>query len=206
MIINPSEQTVKENYKLLIGSILPRPIAFVSTVSEKGVFNLAPYSFFTAITSKPPHICFAPSIKKGGHKKDTLNNIEKTKEFVVNIVSYSFIEKVNEAATEFPEDYDEFKETGLTSVKSQIVKAPRLKESYINMECKLNQIVYLGPQEPGGGALVIGEVVLFHVSDEIIKNGRIDTSLLDPVGRLAGQEYSKLGKRFTLLRKLYKNK
>ena len=205
MQLDPDILTVKENYKLMIGSILPRPIAFVSTISPTGIFNLAPYSFFMGITSNPPTIGFAPARKgQSGDKKDTLSNIEATKEFVVNIVTEDIAEKMNETATEFPADVDEFEIARLTAVASRIVKPPRVAESPINLECRLHDIVYIGKEEPGGGALVIGRIVMFHVRDDLIENGRIDTGRLRPVGRLAGQEYTTLGKRFILERKPYK--
>lgn len=202
MIIDPNKQTFRENYKLMIGSILPRPIAFVSTISKNGIHNLAAYSFFNGVTSNPPSICFAPN-RKGtdGSKKDTLVNIEETGEFVVNIVTEDIVKPMNDTAPEFPPEVSEFKEVGLTPIESRIVKAPRVKESPINMECKLMQIVEVGPPEPGGGFLVIGEIVLFHIKDELLENGRIDTGLLKPVGRLAGTEYTTLGKRFSFSRK-----
>ena len=202
MIIDPKNQTFRDNYKLMIGSILPRPIAFVSTISKDGIHNLAAYSFFNGITSNPPSLCFAPSRKSSdGSKKDTLINIEETGEFVVNIVTEEIVEPMNETAPEFPPEISEFEEVGLTPLDSKIVKAPRVKESPINMECKLLQVVEVGPPEPGGGFLVIGEIVLFHIKDELLENGRIDTGMLKPVGRLAGTEYTTLGKRFSLSRK-----
>lgn len=202
MIIDPKKQTFKENYKLMIGSILPRPIAFVSTVSEEGINNIAPFSFFTGITSDPPTICFAPT-RRGtdGLEKDTLVNIRKTKQFVINVVSEDIVEAMNDTATEFAPEIDEFEQTGLTASPAQIVKAPLLKESKISFECELMQVVEIGPAQAGGGFLVIGEIKLFHVDDTLLKNGRIDTGLLNPVGRLAGAEYTKLGERFTLKRK-----
>ena len=207
MIINPAEQTVKDNYKLLIGTIIPRPIAFVSTQSPGGQNNLAPFSFFTAITSQPPTICFAPALRgRDGQKKDTLRNIESIGEFVVNIVTEDIAVQMNETATDFPPEVDEFAYTGLTPLPSQVVKPPRVKESPINMECKLYKIVPVGPRAAGGGALVIGEVVLFHVADHLIKDFRIDHELLRPVGRLAGKEYTTLGKRFVLERKPFAGK
>jgi flavin reductase (DIM6/NTAB) family NADH-FMN oxidoreductase RutF len=202
MIIDPKNQTFKENYKLIIGSILPRPIAFVSTISKNGIHNLAAYSFFNGVTSNPPSICFAPNRKStDGSKKDTLVNIEDTGEFVVNIVTEDIVKPMNDTAPEFPPEVSEFEEVGLTPIESHIVKAPRVKESPINMECKLMQIVEVGPAEPGGGFLVIGKIVLFLIKDELLENGRIDTGLLKPVGRLAGTEYTTLGKRFSLSRK-----
>jgi len=201
MIIDPKNQPFRDNYKLMIGSILPRPIAFVSTISKNGINNLAAYSFFNGITSNPPSICFAPTRKSSdGSKKDTLINIEETNEFVVNIVTEDIVEPMNDTAPEFPPQVSEFEEVGLTPIESKIVKAPLVKESPINMECKLLQVVEVGPAEPGGGFLVIGEIVLFHIKDELLENGRIDTGLLRPVGRLAGTEYTTLGKRFSLAR------
>jgi flavin reductase (DIM6/NTAB) family NADH-FMN oxidoreductase RutF len=201
MIINPKKQTFRENYKLMIGSILPRPIAFISTVSKSGIHNLAAYSFFNGITSNPPSICFAPARKSSdASKKDTLVNIEETGDFVVNVVTENIIQPMNNTAPDFPPEISEFEEVGLTPVESQIVKAPLVKESPINMECKLLQVVQVGPAEPGGGFLVIGEIILFHIQDNLIDNGRIDTGLLNPVGRLAGTEYTTLGKRFSLSR------
>lgn len=202
MIINPSDLTVKENYKLVIGSVLPRPIALVSTISGSGDTNLAPFSFFTAVTSKPPTLCFAPALKgPSAIKKDTLHNIEETKEFVVNVVSEQIVEQMNETAIDFPPDIDEFAHANFTPEPSQIVKAPRVKESLINMECKLYDIIYIGDPGPGGGALVIGEIVCYHIADELLSDGKIDTGRLKPVGRLAGLEYTTLGKRFSLERK-----
>jgi flavin reductase (DIM6/NTAB) family NADH-FMN oxidoreductase RutF len=202
MIINPAEHSNKENYKLLIGTIIPRPIAFVSTRSSEGQNNLAPFSFFTAVTSKPPTICFAPALRgKDAGKKDTLRYIEETGEFVVNVVTEDIAVQMNETAGDFPPEVDEFEYAGLTPVPSQLVKPPRVKESPINMECKLYKIVPVGPAEAGGGALVIGEVVLFHVSDTLIDNFRIDYDAFRPLARLAGQDYTTLGRRFALERK-----
>ena len=201
MIIDPSELSVKDNYKLLIGSVLPRPIALVSTISKSGIPNLAPFSFFTAITSKPPTVCFAPALKGAGSiKKDTLANIEETGEFVVNVVSESIAVQMNETAGDFPPEVDEFEHADLTPEPSQIVQVPRVKESPINMECRLYKIIYIGDSAPGSGALVIGEIVCYHVEESLFSDGKIDTAKLQPVGRLAGMEYTTLGKRFILER------
>ena len=196
MIIDPEETSIRDVYKLMIGSILPRPIAFVSTTSSEGILNLAPFSFFTGITSQPPTVCFSPGRRPtDGAKKDTLNNIQTTGEFVINVVTEAIAEQMNEAATDFPPEIDEFEQTGLTPVPSKVVTPPRVKESPINLECKLHQVIEIGPKGPGGGALVIGEIVMFHVADELVRDGRIDTSALKPIGRLAGQEYTTLGRR-----------
>jgi flavin reductase (DIM6/NTAB) family NADH-FMN oxidoreductase RutF len=204
MIIDPKKQQRKDVYKLMIGSIVPRPIALVSTISSNGIFNLAPFSFFTGITSRPPTICFAPERRPAdGEKKDTLLNIEATGEFVVNVVTEKIVVQMNEAATDFPREFDEFEMSGLTAEPSQVVIPPRVKESPINMECSVRQIIEIGPEDSGGAALVIGEIVMFHVADELIDNGRIDSSALNPVGRLAGSEYATLGRRISLKRKWY---
>lgn len=204
MIIDPKKKSRKDIYKLMIGSIVPRPIALVSTISSNGILNLAPFSFFTGITSRPPTICFAPDRRPSdGEKKDTLLNIEATGEFVVNVVTVEIAAQMNEAATDYPRDFDEFEMSGLTPVASQVVVPPRVKESPINMECSVNRIIEIGPENDGGAALVIGEIVMFHVADELIDDGRIDISAFNPVGRLAGSDYATLGRIFSLKRKKY---
>lgn len=202
MIIDPAKQDLRANYKLLIGAILPRPIAFVSTVDADGNPNLAPFSFFTGATPAPPTVVFAPLRRfSDGLEKDTLRNIRATGEFVVNVVTEELVERANDTAVEFAPGVSEFAETGLTPAASEVVKPPRVAESPVSMECRLLQVVDLGPEAAGGGALVIGEVLRFHVRDDLIEDGRIDTGALHPVGRLAGAEYTTLGRRFTLERK-----
>ena len=204
MVINPKDQIYSENYKLMIGSIVPRPIAFVSTISINGVYNLAPFSFFTGVISNPPTVLFCPIRKPGeGTPKDTLINIRETGEFVINIVTEDIAEPMNKCATDFPYGIDEFQESGLTPIPAQIVNAPMVKESPIHFECKLNQIIEIGNPGPGSGFIVVGEIVLFHIADNLYKNGRIDIEGLKPVGRLAGAEFTKMGERFSLVRKPY---
>ena len=202
MIIDPSQQDTTANYKLIIGSILPRPIAFVSTVDANGGHNLAPFSFFTGVAAEPPTVCFAPLRRfSDGQEKDTLRNIRATEEFVINVVTEDLVERANDTAAEFPPDVSEFEKTGLTPAACEVIAAPRVKESPLSMECKLVQIVEVGAEGAGGGSLVIGEVVRFHVADELIDGGRIDTGALQPIGRLAGAEFTTLGRRFSLERK-----
>lgn len=202
MNVQPDSLAWKDAYKLLIGSVLPRPIAFVSSVDCSGRVNLAPFSFFTGICADPMMVCFAPMRKAGeGDKKDTLINIEETKEFVINIVGESIVEPMNECATPFAHGTDEFLEAGLTKIESDLITPPRVKESDVQLECVLDQIVEFGDHE-GAGSLVIGKVVMVHVRDELYENGRINTELLKPVGRLAGQEYTRATTdTFTLRRK-----
>jgi flavin reductase (DIM6/NTAB) family NADH-FMN oxidoreductase RutF len=200
MVINPSEHDFGNIYKLMVGVIVPRPIAFVSTVSADGVRNLAPFSFFTAISANPPVICFSPMIRgSDGSRKDTLNNIEATKEFVVNIVSEDFAQKMNVCSAEFPPGVDEFEESRLTPVPSDVVKPPRVKESRISMECKLVQIVHVS-SKPLGGSIVLGEVVRFHVQDELFDNYKIDPDVLRAIGRMGGPVYARTTDRFSMER------
>lgn len=200
MIIDPKGNDPKNIYKLMIGSIVPRPIAFVSSQSPEGALNLAPFSFFTGVSANPPTILFCPLVRGSDSKiKDTLRNISATREFVVNAVSERFAEEMNLTSTEFPPEISEFAESGLTPVPSLKVKPPRVKESPINMECRLNQIVTVGT-EPLGGSVVIGEIVLFHIADELFDNFRVDLRKLSPIGRLAGSSYCRVTDIFDLIR------
>jgi flavin reductase (DIM6/NTAB) family NADH-FMN oxidoreductase RutF len=200
MIVDPSEHDYRNIYKLMVGAIVPRPIAFVSTISPNGIRNLAPFSFFTGISANPPVICFCPMIRgSDGGRKDTLRNIEAVKEFVVNIVSEEFAEQMNACSAEFPPDVDEFEVSGLTPVASDLVKPPRVKESHINMECRLVQIVDVSAR-PLGGSLVIGEVLRFHVDDALFDNYKIDPDKLQAIGRMGGPTYTRTTDRFDMIR------
>jgi flavin reductase (DIM6/NTAB) family NADH-FMN oxidoreductase RutF len=202
MIIDPKRAEYKDCYKLMIGSIVPRPIALVSTVGPSGTFNLAPFSYFTAISADPPTICFSPGRRHSdGKPKDTLVNIERGGEFVVNVVTESIVHQMNETAVDYPPEVDEFAVAGFTPVESRIVAPPCIKESPINMECRLYKVVDIGPKRAGGASLVIGEIVMFHVADELYSNGRIDIGGLKPVGRLSGNDYTTLGTRISIPRK-----
>lgn len=198
--IDPEAITPTDRYKLMIGSVLPRPIAFVSTLSATGVPNLAPFSFFTVISANPLSICFSPMIRSSdGQKKDTLKNIEATGEFVVHVVTEALAEPMNLTAGEYLAETNEFEIAGLTPLPSKMVKPFRVAESPIQLECKLAQIVTLG-ESVGGGSLVIGKVVYMHFSPNVYENGKIITSKLKPIGRLAGTEYVKMTDVFSLTR------
>jgi flavin reductase (DIM6/NTAB) family NADH-FMN oxidoreductase RutF len=200
MIIRPQEHDYRDIYKLMIGAIVPRPIAFVSTLSPDGIPNVAPFSFFTGVSANPPVICFSPMIRgSDGKKKDTLNNIETTREFVVNIVSEDFAVPMNICSTEFPPEVNEFQQSGLTPVPSDLVKPPRVKESKINLECGLLEVVHVSPK-PLGGSLVLGEVLCFHVVDSLWEDYRIDPDKLKPIGRMGGPTYTRTTDRFDLVR------
>ena len=198
--INTKEIPFQDRYKLLIGSIVPRPIGFISTVSPGGIYNLAPFSFFNGVCSEPMTVLFCPVVRgSDGQEKDTLKNIKATKEFVVNIVSEEIAEKMNQCSAEYPYGVDEFKESGLTPSPSKVVKPPFVKEAKINMECKLLHLVEIG-NKPGGGTVVIGEVVYFHASEDVYQDGKIILSKLKPVARLGGTDYARVTDIFSLPR------
>lgn len=199
--INPKEIEAQDRYKLLIGSIVPRPIGFISTISPLGIYNLAPFSFFNGVCSNPMSVLFCPVVRASdGMEKDTLKNIRATKEFVVNIVSEDFAEKMNQCSAEYPPNIDEFKESGLTPMPSKFVKPPLVKESRVNMECKLLHIVEIGNKEKGSGSVVIGEVIYVHVREDVYKDGKILLNHLKPVGRLGGTDYCRVTDLFSLQR------
>jgi len=201
LIVDPQSTRHIDIYKLLIGSIVPRPIALVSTLSHDGIPNLAPFSFFTGISSKPALICFCPGPRPaGGPRKDTLENITRTREFVVNIVSEEIAEAMNLTAGEYPPEVDEFTIAGLTAAPSDVVKPPRVAESHVNMECRLYLSIEFS-ELPGGGNLVIGEVLRFHVDDRIVENFKIDPDKLRAVGRMGGPTgYTRTRDRFDMIR------
>lgn len=201
MIFDPSEHNPADIYKLMIGSIVPRPIAFVSTVNPQGQRNLAPFSFFNAICPNPPVVCFSPVFRPGAAvaAKDTLRNVRDTGEFVVNIVSEEFAEAMNATSGDYPPEVDEFEVAGLTPLASERVKPARVAESKVQMECRLLQIVTIS-EKPLGGSLVIGEVLLFHVADALVENYRVDPDKLRAIGRMGGPTYSRTMDRFDLAR------
>jgi len=201
MQIDPKGQSFQDNHKLMIGSIVPRPIAFVSTKSTNGILNLAPFSYFNGVCSKPPTIMFAPA-RRGydGLTKDTLNNIRDTKEFVVNLVSEEIVEPMVACATDYDKEIDEFKISKLTPVDSHKISSPRVKESKVSYECELHTIVEIGKAEPGAGFVVIGTIVMFHIEDDVYKDGRIDLKALNPIGRLAGNNYTRVFDNFKVIR------
>ncbi len=192
MEIKPGEIPPQSMYKLMIGSILPRPIGWISSIDENGCYNLAPFSFFNAICANPPHVLFCPMTRSPDHQaKDSLRNVRRTGEFVANIVSEPLLHAMNITSTEFPHEIDEFKAAGLTAIPSLTVKPPRVGESLVSYECKVVEIVDLG-NEPDdyAGSVVIGRVLHLHVDDSIlIGTDKIDLAKLQPLGRLAGNFY-----------------
>jgi flavin reductase (DIM6/NTAB) family NADH-FMN oxidoreductase RutF len=189
-----------DNYKFLIGSIIPRPIAVISTRNIDGSNNLAPFSFFTAISAKPMIIAFCPLIRSSDVQfKDTVKNILREREFVVNFCTEHNYEKVNLASTELAYGEDEFSFSGLTPVDSERVKAKRVKESPVHFECEFRDMLCYG-KDVGSGSLLTGEVKLVHVDEAIMKDGKISTELFMAVGRGAGNDWFKTDSRFQLER------
>jgi flavin reductase (DIM6/NTAB) family NADH-FMN oxidoreductase RutF len=198
--IDPADHLTTDIYKLMVGIIVPRPIAFVSTLDEQGIRNLAPFSYFTACSTNPPVVCFCTAVRpEPSPFKDTLRNIRATKEFVVNIVSEDFAAKMNATSADVAPEIDEFELSGLTPLASELVKPPRVAESLIHMECRLHQIVEVSTK-PGGGILVLGEVLRFHVQEEIEHDYKIDQGKLNAIGRMGGPTYTRTHDRFDMER------
>ena len=191
--INPEEQSPRDMYKLIIGAIVPRPIAFVSTKGKDGSCNLAPYSFFNGVSSNPPCLMLSCGAAREKEKKDTLTNIEETGEFVVNSANEWTLEQLVSTAADYPYGVDEMEQVGLTSVPSVKVQAPRVKEAAVHFECKLHKLVPIGDGSPGSSTMVIGEIVYAHVKEECYENGRILFDQYRAVGRLGGFGYGKIG-------------
>ncbi|HHY22499.1 MAG TPA: flavin reductase family protein [Bacilli bacterium] len=194
MIFNMDDLNQREKYRLLTSCIVPRPIAWVTTISEDGIYNAAPFSFFTGVSIEPPLVIFAVE-RRDGMKKDTVVNIEQTKQFVINIVTESNANQMNETSKDYQPFEDELVEARLTPIPSSIVMPPSIKESPIHMECQLEQIIEIGSSPH---SLVIGEVKAIHVDDEFMNEGRIDMSRLAAVGRMGGKWYIKTNDLFEL--------
>jgi len=183
MIIDPAKLDWKGAHELLVSAVLPRPIAFVSTIGPDGVNNLAPYSFFIPMSIQPAVVGIGIGWKRDGTKKDTLANIEFSKDFVVNIVTDELAQAMNQSSKEYPSHVDEFKEVKLTPAKSELVKSPRVAESPISMECRLRQIMEIGGP-PRRNSFVIGEIVRVHVRDDLWVHDTIQAQRLKIVGRM----------------------
>lgn len=188
--LDPGDWPSRQVYFLMTGLVVPRPIAWVSTVDADGVRNVAPHSYFNVVAHDPPHVVFSSS-----GEKDTLRNVRATGEFVVNIVTMDVVEVMNFTSTDFPGDEDEFDWAGLEAVPSARVTPPRVAQAAAHLECEVRDVVPVG-----NGNLVIGQVVHLHVAERVWRDGRVDPELLDPVCRLAGTRYARLGPVFKLPR------
>ena len=184
MIYDPTILTPADFYRFMISAIVPRPIAFVSTVSAAGRTNLAPFSYFVALTNRPPLLGVSIN-RRGEGLKDTVRNIRETGEFVVNVVHEPLLERMVRTSGDWSSEVSEFELVGLTPLASERVRAPRVAESPIQMECRLHREIELGD-----ATFMVGEIVLAHASDDVITAERIDVEKLRPVGRLGGDGYS----------------
>jgi len=193
-----AERERRDNFKTLLSSVMPRPIAFVSTISADGVPNLAPFSFFNGVGSNPPAVIFSPCTKADGTDKDTIVNLRQVPEFVVNVVPFDIRHEMNQASFAYPPDVDEFDAAGFTPLESRFVKPLRIAESPVHLECKLLQIVPVG-DGPLSANICVGEILCFHVADDqLLPDGTVDVTKIDLVGRLGGEDYSTIRDRFAL--------
>jgi len=206
MNVIPSSIPHNELYGIILNSVAPRPIAWVSTLSAAGQPNLAPFSFFNAVCIDPPLLAFAPGLRQPrqshsphGEPKDTLRNVRETKEFVVNIVTFDLLQPMNVTSGEYDPSVNEFELAKVTPVPSTLVRPARVKESPVSFECKLHQILDFSPA-PTGSSLVIGKVVSIHLDDAHIKNGKLDRNSLDLIGRMGGIQYTRTTDRIELAR------
>jgi flavin reductase (DIM6/NTAB) family NADH-FMN oxidoreductase RutF len=200
MEFNPEHLDQKAIYKLLTGAVIPRPIGWISTISEGGIPNLAPFSFFNVVGDDPPHIMFSTA-HPNQHKKDTLNNVLQTGQFVVNMVTEEIVEAMNTTAQAVHSDVDEFELAGLTPLPSTKIKPPRVKESPISFECELVHHYSLENHKFGGATIVVGRIIMFHFDDDVLLDDyKINLDNYKPVSRLAGANYSKLGELFAVKR------
>lgn len=192
--VDPSKLTPSQAYDLLVHAIQPRPIAFVSTMSEQGEENLAPFSFFMAGGANPPSLMYSPALNARGEAKDSLRNVEETGEFVVNIVTRSLAEAINATSFDFPSGYSEWQVAGLTPMPSEFVRPRRIAESPVHFECRVFQIVRHG-DGPTAANYVIGEIVRAHVLATLWTGTGIRQGALRPISRLGGSEYVDLEER-----------
>jgi len=189
--IDPASIPPAETYAFLTGCVIPRPIAFVSSLSGAGVANLAPFSFFNAGGAAPPSVVFMPVTNGAGRDKDTLHNVRETGEYVIHLVPFALKERMNQASADYPPEVDEFVEAGFTKVASVRVKPWRAAECPIALECRLFRIVEHG-SGPYHANYVIGEVVYIHVAEAVLMNGRVDAAKLDVIARLGGPNYTRV--------------
>ena len=182
MMLDPDDLSPRERYRIMIGAIVPRPIAWVSSMDAKGRLNLAPFSFFNAVCANPPTLMFCPGVRPSGEPKDTWRNILEVPEFVVHLPNQETAEAMNRSATEFSRDVSEFEWAGVTPIPSDAISVPRVAEA------------------PGGGAAIFGEVQRIHFHDGIYDDGRVDLDRYQPIGRLFGSQYSRVTDTFDMVR------
>jgi flavin reductase (DIM6/NTAB) family NADH-FMN oxidoreductase RutF len=194
MRIDPAYLDPETAYRLITGVVVPRPIAWVTSLSATGVLNLAPFSAFMFVSPKPPMLAISVG-RKGNIYKDTAQNILNNEEYVVHIADSSLMTAVHESSTEHPPDVSEVDELGLATLPGERIKVPRLAAAPIAMECRFRQCLEFGETR---SRLIVGEVLVFHIRDGLLNNGKIETEALDPIARIAGPRYARLGEIVTL--------
>jgi flavin reductase (DIM6/NTAB) family NADH-FMN oxidoreductase RutF len=194
MRIDPAYLDAETAYRLITGVVVPRPIAWVTSLSATGVLNLAPFSAFMFVAPKPPMLAISVG-RKGNIYKDTAQNILNNEQYVVHIADSSLMNAVHESSTEHPPDVSEVDELGLATLPGERIKVPRLAAAPIAMECRFRQCLEFGETR---SRLIVGEVLVFHIRDGLLNNGKIETEALDPIARIAGPRYAKLGEIVTL--------
>ena len=202
---DPKQESVQNIYKLMIGAIVPRPIAFVSSLDARGVRNLAPFSFFNGVSAAPPVVMFSAAVRREdaerglGPHKDTLLNVIATREFVINVVTEAMADKMNLTSAQVPPHVDEFELAGLTPLPSELVKPPRVAESPVHLECRLRQIIEIS-EEVHGSSIILGDVLRFHIHENVVDHYRIDADKLAAIGRMGGPTYVRTRDHFDLQR------
>jgi flavin reductase (DIM6/NTAB) family NADH-FMN oxidoreductase RutF len=200
MIIDVGSTDVVTVYRALVSVVVPRPIAWVTTVDDRDRVNLAPFSFFNAFGANPPIVVFSPTLRRDGTKKDTLLNLEAVGEFVLNAAVESLAEKLNATSAELPRGMSEVAHAGLTLMPSVSVKPPRVAESPVHLECRVRQLMSIG-DGPIAANLVIGEVVFIHIEDRVLDaSGQVDPRKLRAIARLGGSDYCRTGDLFQMER------
>ncbi len=187
-------------YKLLTGTVIPRPIAWVASIDANGIDNLAPFSFFNVVSEDPPHIMFS-TVRTGNKNKDTLNNILANNQFVVNLVTEEIVEQMNTTAQNVASDVSEFELANVTPIDSVFIKPKRVKESLVQFECEMVHHYFIEKHQNGGACIIIGKIITMHIDDSILmENHKIDLEKYKTIARLAGSNYSNLGEIFSIKR------
>ena len=200
MQFDPIEIDQSAIYKLLTGSVIPRPIGWISTIDKNGINNLAPFSYFNAVGEDPPHVMFS-TVRSNDSNKDTLNNVLANGQYVVNMVTEDLVEQMNNTSQAVAADVDEFQMAELTPIDSIKIKPKRVKESKITFECEMVHHYFLENHKNGGACIVIGKIVMMHFDDSVLlDNYKINLKNYKPVSRLAGSNYSKIGEIFSVKR------
>lgn len=200
MQFDTKETAAATLYKLLTGTIIPRPIGWISTIDNQGISNLAPFSFFNIVSEDPPHVMFS-TVRTANQNKDTLNNVLQNKKFVVNLVTEDCVVQMNTTAQNVAPDVDEFKLANVTPIDSVYIQPKRVKESPVHLECEMVHHYFIENHQNGGACIIIGKVITMHIEDRILmENHKINLEVYKPVARLSGSNYSKLGALFSIKR------